>query len=112
MANENPRKIAEVVRWLGPILEALRELGGTGTAKQVEEIIARTSGVTEAERTALLKSGQTRFYNQINWAKLYLRYEGLIICPKSGIWQLTAIGERTVLTIDEAERIAKRSTTG
>ena len=108
MANENPRRIAEVVRWLGPILEALRELGGTGTAKQVEEIIARTSGVTEAERTALLKSGQTRFYNQINWAKLYLRYEGLIICPKSGIWQLTEIGERTVLTIDEAERIAKR----
>ena len=108
MANENPRKIAEVVRWLGPILDALRELGGTGTAKQVEEIIAHTSGVTEAERTALLKSGQTRFYNQINWAKLYLRYEGLIICPKSGIWQLTEIGERTVLTIDEAERIAKR----
>jgi|GEM_PF-976506 len=108
MANENPRKIAQVVRWLGPILDALRELGGSGTAKQVEEIIARNSGVTEAERTTLLKSGQTRFYNQINWAKLYLRYEGLIVCPKSGIWQLTETGERTDLTIDEAERIAKR----
>lgn len=27
IANENPRKIAEVVRWLGPILEALPGIG-------------------------------------------------------------------------------------
>ena len=107
-AEEQPRKIAEVVRWLGPVLDALRELGGLGTAKQVEEIIARSCGVTNAERTTLLKSGQTRFYNQINWAKLYLTYEGLIVCPKSGIWKLTEIGEQTDLTIDEAQRIAKK----
>ena len=94
MAEENPRKIAEVVPWLGPILEALPELGGMDTAKQVEEIIARTSGVTEAERTALLKSGQTGVFNQIKWGRQYLVYEGLLVDPqvvsqKRGIWTLT-----------------------
>ena len=84
-----------------------------GTAKQVEEIIARTSGVTEAERTALLKSGQTRVYNQINWGRQYLVYEGLLVDPqvvsqKRGIWTLTDRGQQTKLSIDDAAEILKK----
>ena len=43
MAKDKPRKQAEFKRWMGPILDALRELGGSGTPKQVEEIIARVN---------------------------------------------------------------------
>ena len=109
MTEKQPRKIAEVVRWLGPILDALRELGGSGTPRQVEEIVARTQGVTHTQRQVLTqKSGQSRFYNQVNWGRQYLVYEGLVVCPSRGIWKLSEIGERTALSIDEAQRIAKK----
>jgi len=109
MAEKQPPKIAEVVRWLGPILEALRELGGSGTPRQVEEIVARTQGVTDSQRQVLnQKSGQSRFYNQVNWGRQYLVYEGLVVCPSRGIWKLSEIGEQTALSIDEAQRIAKK----
>ena len=109
MTEKQPRKIAEVVRWLGPILDALRELGGSGTPRQVEEIVARTQGVTDTQRQVLnQKSGQSRFYNQVNWGRQYLVYEGLVVCPSRGIWKLSEMGERTALSIDEAQRIAKK----
>lgn len=108
MAEEKTQKESGASRWMGPILDALRELGGSGTAKQVEEIVARTCGVTNEERTTLLKSGQTRFYNQVNWAKLNLTYEELIVCPKSGIWTLTERGQRTKLSIDDARSIKNK----
>ncbi len=108
MAEEKPRKQAEVVQWLGPILDALRELGGSGRPKQVEDIIARTNGVTDAQRQIRNEKGALRFSNQVAWGRQYLIYEGLLVCPKRGIWKLTEVGERTNLTIDEAQRIAKK----
>ena len=109
MAEEQPRKQAEFNRWMGPILDALRELGGSGTPKQVEEIIARTHGVTDAQRKILNEiSGQSKFSNEVAWGRQYLIYEGLIVCPKRGIWTLTESGQRTTLSVVEARNIAKK----
>ena len=109
MAKDKPRKQAEFKRWMGPILDALRELGGSGTPKQVEDIIARTNGVTDAQRKILNeKSGQSKFSNEVAWGRQYLIYEGLIVCPKRGIWTLTESGQRTTLSVVEARNIAKK----
>ena len=109
MAEEKPRKQAEFKRWMGPILDALRELGGTGTPKQVEDIIARTNGVTDAQRQILNeKSGQSQFSNQVAWGRQYLIYEGLIVCPKRGVWTLTESGQQTKLSIADSRNIAKK----
>ncbi len=96
------------IRWMGPILDALRELGGAASAKQVEELIARTHDITTPELATVLKSGQTRFYNHLHWARLYLTYEELIACPKPGQWQLTEAGRERHLTEEAAAAIHRK----
>ena len=44
------------------------------------------------------KSGQTRIYNQICWARNYLVEAGYISKEKRGIWELTEKGRNTELT--------------
>ncbi len=104
-----PRKQAEFKRWMGPILDALRELGGSGTPKQVEDIIARTHSVTDAQRGILNeKSGQSQFSNQVAWGRQYLIYEGLIVCHQRGVWTLTERGQHTTLSIVDVRNIVRK----
>lgn len=108
MSQKRVSSNTKFVRWMGPILDALRELGGAGSSKQVEELIARSHDVATPELAAVLKSGQTRFYNQLHWARLYLIYEKLITSPKSGRWELTANGRETFLTDEDALAILRK----
>ena len=59
MADEQPRKQAAFLRWMGPILDALRELGGSGTPKQVAEIVATSlTPMLLAQQATLLDSAR------------------------------------------------------
>lgn len=108
MGKQRVSSNTKFVRWMGPILDALRELGGAASAKQVEEFIARSYDVETPELATVLKSGQTRFYNHLHWARLYLTYEKLIECPKAGQWQLTKSGREQHLRDEDALAIHRK----
>ncbi len=108
MAKEKKTKQAQFIKWMGPVLDALRELGGSGRPKEVEDIIASKSGVTDAQRQERNKTGPLKFSNQVAWCKLYLAYEGLLVCPKRGIWTLTELGKDTNLSIDDSAKILQK----
>jgi restriction system protein len=96
----------EFVRWMSPILDALRELGGSGKPREVLDLISERYGMTDKKLEELLKSGQTRFYNQVHWARQYLVWEGLLDGSTRGVWSLTSAGYETELDDDAAKQIA------
>lgn len=85
---------------MGPILDAIRELGGSGKPREVCDLIAERSAVTDKRLEESLKSGQTRYYNQVHWARQYLVWEGLLDGSTHGVWALTPTGYET--TLDDA----------
>jgi restriction system protein len=93
------------LRYFGPLLEALRKLGGSGTPDEVVEQIAADMALSDAEQNELLPSGGSRFKTNVAWARFYLVREGLLDSSKRGVWSLTERGRGTKLSIDQAAEV-------
>lgn len=98
-------KQSEFVRWFAPLVQALKDLGGSAAPREALERIAEIEQVPEALRNEVLSSGQERFYNQVHWARQYLVWAGLIDSGRRGVWTLTPAGRQTTLTAESAREI-------
>ncbi len=98
---------SEFVRWFRPLIDCLHELGAA-RPREASDWVAEKEQVPTAQREALLKSGEERFHNQVQFARQYLVWEGLIDGSKKGIWSLTPLGSRTRLTDEEARTICQK----
>ena len=96
---------AEFTNWFGPLLNALRDLGGSGKPKEVVNQIAADLNIPDEKLEETMKSGTPRFHNQVAWARQYLVWEGLLDDSKHGVWTLTPRGQDTKLTTEEARNI-------
>ena len=47
---QRKNKKAEFVLWMGPLLDALRELGDSGTPHEVSDLIATNLEITEKKK--------------------------------------------------------------
>lgn len=99
---------AQFVKFFGPVLDALRSLGGSGKPDEVVERIAADLGLSDEEQNDLLPSGESRFRNQVAWARFYLVREGLVGSSKRGVWNLTEQGQTTTPTNAQAREIFLR----
>ena len=109
MTEQKPKIMqSEFVRWFGPLLQALRDLGGSASPREALDRIAQIEKVPESLRNEILKSGQERFYNQVHWARQYLVWEGLIESGRRGVWSLTLTGKNVVLSPDDARQVFLR----
>jgi restriction system protein len=97
---------AQFVRWLGPLLDALRGLGGSGSPDEVVDRIAADLNLPDAVQNELLPSGVPRFRNQVAWARLFLVRAGLVDSSKRGVWSLTERGRGTHLSPEQAREIS------
>ncbi len=96
---------AEFVKWFGPLLDALRQLGGSAKPREASDKVAENLDVKTEKLNEILSSGQSRFYNQVAWARQYLAWEGLLDTSKHGIWTLSAKGEKTQLSAEQSRDI-------
>jgi restriction system protein len=97
------------VQFFSPVIEALKELGGSGRPSEVREVIAKQLNISEIDRTELLDGGAPRFDNQVAWARFYLVKEGLVDSSKRGVWSLSDRGrEIESLSFDESLAIFRR----
>lgn len=96
---------AQFVQWFGPLLDALRALGGSGTPDEVVDQIARTLKIPDKQLNETLPSGELRFRNQVAWARFYLVREGLLDSSRRGVWSLTEKGRLSSLSIEDARAI-------
>lgn len=95
----------EFVKWMGPVLDALRDLGDSGKPAEVSQRIAEKLQIPDSTLDETLKSGGNRFHNQVQWARQYLVWDGYLDSSKRGTWKLTEKGKSTNLTEDEAHKI-------
>ncbi|WP_202704539.1 restriction endonuclease [Flavobacterium sp. UGB4466] len=92
-------------KWMGPLLEALRQLGGSGRPKEVTNTIAKNLNISDKTLEETTKTGIPRFYNQVAWARQYLVWEGFLDASSKGIWTLTPKGNETYLTEKQGREI-------
>jgi restriction endonuclease Mrr len=84
---------SQFARYIGPVIQAIRELGGSGRPDEVRGVIARDLRMSDSEQSEPLPSGvQTRFENQVHWARFYLAKAGYIDSSQRGVWTLTEKG--------------------
>lgn len=105
MASKKNEKGSQFVRYFGPLLNALRGLGGSGTPDEVVARIAQDLNLSDDVQNELLPSGEPRYRNQVAWARFYLVREGLLDSSKRGVWSLTEQGRGTVLSAEQARSI-------
>jgi restriction system protein len=93
----------QFVRYFAPVIEALKELGGSGRPSEVRDVIAQRLKISEQERAIINKSGASRFENRVHWARFYLAKAGYLDSSTRGVWSLTEKGQAvTKMTHDEA----------
>lgn len=93
----NKAKGPQFTRFLKPIIEILRESGGSGTSSEVTDKVIERMKISDQEQSIILKSGQSRVYSQVHWARMYLVNGGLVDSSKRGVWTLTEEGNKTNL---------------
>jgi len=76
----------EFVKYMAPVITALTELGGSGRPDEVRGAIAKNLSISEDEQSQPLPSGvQSRFENQVHWARFYLAKGGYIDASRHGV---------------------------
>lgn len=96
---------AQFVRYFGPLLDALRGLGGSAKVDEAVDRVAIDLKISDDVLNETLPSGGSRFRNQVAWARFYLVREGLLDSSKHGVWSLTEKGFKTSLKQEEARKI-------
>lgn len=99
-------------RYILPVLNALRALGGSARPGEVYDWIAHALNVTDAERDVQNKSGVSRFENDVAWARHYLVKDGLLDSSRWGVWSLTERGRNAVNLSDDAVKELMRRVQG
>jgi len=90
---------------MNPLIQALKQLGGSGTIEEIEAKTAEIVGVTDEQLSVLhdpSRGSQTEFGYRLAWTRTYLKKYGILENSGRGIWALTPAGAK-VETVDPAE---------
>ena len=85
-------------RMMNPTLQALRDLGGSGT---IEEIFHRVADIMDLSQEQLEvlhdpeKGSQTEVEYRLAWTRTYLKKYGLLENSSRGVWALTKEGRNS-----------------
>ncbi len=108
MAKRKGTEGTKFLRYFGPLLDALRKLGGSGSPDEVVEQIATDMALTDEEQNELVPSGGSRLKTNVAWARFYLVREGLLDSSRRGVWSLTEKGRTARLNVEQANNIFTR----
>lgn len=89
---------AKFAKWYAPLLDTLLEMGGSGKRPEVHKKMIVDYGITKEELDNLNSSGVPQVLNDIDWARNYLAYEGIIDKETPGVWSLTDLGRLIIMT--------------
>jgi restriction system protein len=82
---------------LWPTLQAVAELGGSGSIGEIVETVIKREGFSNAQQAVLHNSGpETEIGYRLGWARTYLKGMGLLTNSVRGIWALTDEGAALV----------------
>ena len=108
MAKPKNKEGTKFLRYFGPLLEALRKLGGSGKPDEVVQQVVTDMALSDEEQNEIVPSGGSRLKTNVAWARFYLVREGLLDSSKRGVWSITEKGRDTRLSVDQAGEIFSR----
>jgi len=91
-------KLPKYFKYIIPIVEVLRELGGFEKSLNVINLIVEKRGITEKELLETNQRGKPKVHFNIYSAKSFLAKTGYLCSPKRGLWSLTEKGLKSDLT--------------
>ena len=90
---------------MNPLLQAMRELGGSGSTDEIYQRVAENLKLREDVLSVLHDpetSNQTEVQYRLAWSRTYLKKFGFLETPQRGLWSLTKKAE-TISAVDTKE---------
>jgi len=84
-----------------PLLEALRQLGGSASIPELEESVSRILRLSDEDINQIHKGNRTKFSYNLAWARTYLKRYGLLENSDRGVWALSDLGLATAHVVPE-----------
>jgi restriction system protein len=82
-----------------PLLEAMRQLGGSASVSEQEDKIAEILKLSDSDAAEIHRGNRTKLSYRFAWARNYLKRAGLLENSARGVWALTPRG-RSVDIVD------------
>ena len=99
---------ASILQWFAPLIQALRDLGGSATPAETRAKIIENENLTEEEVNVTRgKNNVNKFKNEVAFARNYLVKAEYIDKSVHGIWTLTETGMTVDMTRELASDIFK-----
>jgi restriction system protein len=96
---------------INPCLEAVHNLGGSGTNDEIEAEVSKSFKLTEGQINEIHRGNVTKLDYRLRWARNYLKRAGLLDNSSRGVWSLTDKGKasRKVDTKELVRQVAALS---
>jgi len=102
----NPKQGPAFLKFFNPLLKVLNK-NGEGKPSEITLLVLGKFNFSEEELNEKSKTGVPILYNQVAWARNYLKDGGYISNEKRGIWALTDYGKNKSLTDKETFELFK-----
>ena len=97
---------SQFAQYINPLLAVLKDLGGSARSSEAKAAVAEYLQLSDDALEEQIKSGSSRFDNQVGWARYYLVRSGYIDSSRRGVWALTEKGRSVdVLSDDEVKKL-------
>ena len=84
-------------RMMNPVIQALKDLGGSGTIEEINSKAAEIAALSDEQLDVLHdpdKGGQTEIEYRLAWTRTYLKKYGVLDNSSRGVWALTTKGRQ------------------
>lgn len=98
---------ARFSQFLQPTLDAIKDLGGSARPSEVKEWILNKLSLPDDYLKAVNVGGESRFGNDVDWARFYLVRVGYLDASKRGVWSLTEAGNAAKIDAESATQILR-----
>lgn len=85
-----------------PLLQAIRQLGGSASIAEQEDEVATILQLSDSEIAEIHKGNRTKLSYRLAWARNYLKRYGVLDNSSRGVWALTSKGQKHE-KVDEVE---------
>lgn len=75
------------------LIQALRELGGSGSVSEIEEKVAEILKLSEEDINDIHRNNTTKLSYRLAWTRNYLKHFGVLENSSRAVWALTSKGK-------------------
>lgn len=88
------KKVPTHVELMWPTLQAIKQLGGSGTNEEILDKVVELEGFPEEVQNEPHKKGKTKLEYRAAWARSYLKLADAVDNSSVGVWAITKFGEQ------------------